>query len=64
MPTCERCGITQATVEMRRKPKSGGMEWFCKDRDECKQRRAAARAQQIALTKGVKKGDVYPEIDG
>jgi hypothetical protein len=49
MPTCRECEITQATVEMRR-AKAG--TWLCKDKDACKVRRAARRANQIALKKG------------
>lgn len=42
----------QATVNMRRVPKSD--EWLCKDKDQCKQRRIALRANRIAGTKGKK----------
>jgi hypothetical protein len=55
MPTCTKCGITQATVEMRRSPKKdayGMSQWLCKQTEPCKQRRIAARAHQIAVQKG------------
>lgn len=51
MPTCIRCGITQATVEMRRSPKkdkNGEPLYLCKQQDACKQRRGALRANRIA----------------
>jgi hypothetical protein len=47
MPECKTCGITQATVEMRRSPTDG---WLCKEKADCKKRvkeqRARARAQK------------------
>lgn len=46
MPTCSKCGITQATVEMRRSPKktpSGETIWLCKEQDPCKVRIKANR---------------------
>jgi hypothetical protein len=55
MPTCAKCGVMQATIEMRRSPKkdeSGADVWLCKSQGPCKQRRAAQRANQIALKKG------------
>lgn len=50
MPVCDRCGITQATIEMRRSPKkeNGDQIWFCKNKEACKQRRGALRANRIA----------------
>ena len=42
MPTCKKCGVTQATVEMRRSPKAG---WLCKEIDHCKARVKDARAR-------------------
>lgn len=51
MPTCTQCGVTQVTIEMRRSPKKepdGTQLWLCKDKDACKQRRGALRANRIA----------------
>lgn len=51
VPTCIRCGITQATVEMRRSPKKGddgAPLYLCKDQAACQQRRGARRANRIA----------------
>lgn len=51
MPTCSKCGITQATVEMRRSPKKGeggATVWLCKDHDPCKARRKEARRREKA----------------
>lgn len=50
MPTCRKCGITQATVEMRRSPKEGG-GWLCKEFDRCKARVKEARARARAAKK-------------
>lgn len=58
MPTCSKCGVTKATVEMRRSPKKGKEGetlWLCKLTQPCKERRrltrihgkAAKRASQI-----------------
>ena len=41
MPACKECGITQATVEMRRSPKkgpSGETLYLCKETLPCKAR--------------------------
>lgn len=46
MPICSRCGVMQATVEMRRSPKrteSGAVVWLCKKGEACKARRREAR---------------------
>lgn len=51
MPTCMRCGITQATVEMRRSPKKaddGSTLWLCKSIFPCKARRKEARLHEKA----------------
>jgi len=41
VPICKKCGITQATAEMRRSTKKG--EWLCKDSSRCKARRLALK---------------------
>lgn len=55
MPTCTKCGVMKATVEMRKSPKKdddGFTVWMCKEDGPCKQRRGAARANTIATQKG------------
>jgi hypothetical protein len=37
MPTCNRCGRVEPTVEMRRLPNKPG-EFVCKDKIGCKRR--------------------------
>ena len=54
MPVCRECGIMQANAEMRRSKKEEGT-WVCKDKDPCKLRRAAQRANEIALRKGARR---------
>lgn len=57
MPTCSKCGKTEATVEMRRSPKrtqSGDTIWLCKERDLCKARRKANRRLLRIEKKGVR----------
>lgn len=51
MPTCSRCGLMQATVEMRRSPKktrSGETIWLCKGLTLCMRRVKEARIQEKA----------------
>lgn len=56
MPTCAKCGRTEATAEMRRRRPPYTGEWLCKDTAPCKERqkqnRAAIRANEIARRKG------------
>ena len=58
MPTCAKCGRTDATAEMRRRRPPYTGEWMCKDAPACKERmkqtRAAIRANEIANRKGKK----------
>jgi len=51
MPICSRCGVMQATVEMRRSPKktrSGEALWLCKGRTLCMRRVKEARIHEKA----------------
>lgn len=51
MPTCYRCGVTQATAEMRRSPKktkAGEQLWLCKEALRCLSRRKEARVHARA----------------
>ena len=48
MPECKECGITQATVEMRRSPKEG---WLCKEKSDCKKRKKERKARLRAQKK-------------
>lgn len=45
MPVCNRCGVMQATAEMRRSPKRGHL---CKDKPACAARRRKQRRRARA----------------
>jgi ssDNA-binding Zn-finger/Zn-ribbon topoisomerase 1 len=38
MPTCAKCGRTEATAEMRRRRPPYTGEWMCKDTPVCRER--------------------------
>jgi hypothetical protein len=54
MPTCRKCGITQASAEMRRSPKKGPkgeLLWLCKEALACAARRKELRKKARALAR-------------
>lgn len=51
MPICSKCGVMQASVEMRRSPKKGSegeQLWLCKGADRCNARRRETRVHEKA----------------